>query len=164
MNQVFQPVAPPGFGPGYGETGECCDGDRGRHCGGIDVVAGTLDECFDQCFAAGDESAGRAERLAESPDQHRHVLYRIPARIDQADAFGAVHAHAVGVVDHDPGIPSSGDSDQVIQPAPVPVHAESAVADDQFAVGIARELPVQVVAVQVGVPGEPRTAYPSAVQ
>ena len=103
-------------------------GDRRWRRGGEHPAARTLDQEFDQLLVAGDEGAGRAQRLAERGDVHvRHHA----GIFQRATAVGTEDAEAVRVVDHQRGVVLRGQRRQLAQRREVTVHAEHAVADDQ---------------------------------
>ena len=88
-------------------------------------------------------------------------------RVHQANATAPVHAHAMGVVDHHPGLVPGRCRHEFIQPAGIAVHAEGAVADDQpppAAAGNRGQFPFKVRRFEVIEPGKRRPADPAAIQ
>ena len=56
---------------------------------------------------------------------------------ETAFPVGAEHAEAVGVVQHQPGVETLGQGEQLGQGRQIPVHAEHRVADDDLGAGVA---------------------------
>ena len=149
---------------------QALEGGRGQGAGhgrGEDVVARTLNQGLDQGFLSGHKGAGGAECLAQGAHQHLHILGGIAGRIDQPHAIRAMRAHAVGIVDHDPGPVPLCQGDELLQAALIAIHAERAVADDQLAGGgclALGKLALQVGAVPMREPDAFRPADPAAIQ
>lgn len=81
--------------------------------------------------------------------------------------LAAVDTHAMRVVDHDPSVVAVSNDDRLVDEALIAVHAERAIAHDQFAtatIGDAFQLSVQALEIQMTVPGERGAADPATVQ
>ena len=122
--------APPALLRLDGECRACGCGERRRHRGGVDIAATALDQRFDQCFAARDEGAEDAERLAKRTHQDRHLRGGEPGGFERAASGGAQDAEAVRIVDHEPRVMRLAHGSELGQGRDIAVHAEHAVGCD----------------------------------
>ena len=110
-----------------------CQGG-GRHPGWlsrcVDVGARELGQVLDQSLAPCDEGPGGAKPLAQGADQHGYLIDAVVAA-HAAVASLAQHAHAVGIVDHQPGSVATSGGRQAGNIGNVAIHAEDTVAHHQ---------------------------------
>ena len=97
-------------------------------------MARALDQRFDQRLAAGDKSARRTESLAECPDQYRHIAAAMACRVHHTATLDAVYTPkpcASSIISQASCCFDS--ADQLVKRTQVAIHAEGAVADNEFA-------------------------------
>ena len=105
-------------------------GKYGRHGRAVDVGTCTLDHSLDEGAMRHHDSSRHSNCLAQSahPDESLTAQARM---LQRAMSLRAKNAHTMGVIDHQPGIVTLGQSQQSGQIRDIPVHAEHGVGHDQ---------------------------------